>query len=216
MEKWRNLKKWQKFLSVLFISFIVLFGISIVWGKTYPYAVENVQKNVTVRNEIERAISVKGLNNEVVYTGEIVGGGLFFYLQGETVGTGMGAPVVQAKNLEQFLYLVPSNERIFTSLIQPMQPKNASGTIMTPIVDQYAVKKVYWAFIENRAGIIVYEDAYSYSSDSQTCWTVQAFNEQTITFHSTYEKNSWTGSGLAILWTAWILAIMISVFILSS
>lgn len=97
-----------------------------------------------IKSEIEKAIEVKSLENK------------FIYIQRFTFGAvgagGLGAPMVGCFSAKQFISLVPPTEPIYVSL----DPLASDNDLLVA-----SVKKTYWAFIENRAGLFVYEDVYS-------------------------------------------------------
>ncbi len=97
----------------------------------------SMPKEVTtpIKNEIEQAIKVKSTDNVIEKS------------KGFGLGVGVGAPQIVCDSTEQFVSLVPKGGRIFTSL-------KLEGTLL---------KKTYLSFIADRAGVIIYEDEYSYS-----------------------------------------------------
>lgn len=118
------------------------------------------KESVTIlfRNEIENAIAVKGLENKFVTRVRFGGAG------------GLGAPAIYCYSADQFIDLVPPNEPIY---------------ITAEICDTYhdeTFKRVYWAFLENRAGIIVYEDVYYCEEPSRFTWEVESYTDKDVTF----------------------------------
>ena len=103
---------------------------------------------VPVKTEIEQAIGVGGLENKFVFARSVFFGG--------AGGGGLGAPMVICSSAEQFVGLVPKDEPIYVAFEFPVVEEEEGIT-----TNSY-IKKVYWAFIENRAGLMVYEDVYSY------------------------------------------------------
>ena len=130
------------------------------------------KKEVTlpIRTEIEKAIKVKAFENKVERVEKV-----FF---GCGVGVGIGAPQVKAHSAEQFLSLVPNGERIYTAL-ELTREYNCVDKIL---------KKVYAAFIENRAGIVIYEDIHQYQEDNHNFW-VKSYTEDNVVFY--YNNIGW-------------------------
>ena len=193
----------KKFLLIIGIWFLASSVISLFFWSVSPYREKKLQETVPVRNEVEREVKVKALKNEIVYMGRMQVSGLFFFMNAQMPSVGMGAPVVPTKSIEQFLYLVPPDERIYTAVGQTRQ-SDAS-------IDQFVVKKAYWAFIENRAGIIIWEDVYSYYSyETKSWWRVTGFNEEEVIFSKTVFENEWVLLIPGSLLLVWMLAIFIS------
>ena len=91
-----------------------------------------------ILNTIERGIEVMGFENKFIHI-ESVGFG------GAGAG-GLGAPQIFTKSAAQFTSLVPPGEPIYTY----WETESRSQ-----------VNKKYMAFIENRAGIILWDDVYN-------------------------------------------------------
>lgn len=89
-------------------------------------------------NTIERGIEVTGFENKFIHI-EAVGWG------GAGAG-GLGAPQIFAESAAQFTSLVPPGEPIYT-----YWEKESTSQ----------VNKKYMAFIENRAGVILWDDVYN-------------------------------------------------------
>lgn len=100
---------------------------------------------VPVQKSIERGIEVNGLENKFVY---ITGVGFF----GGAGAGGIGAPVIYVDSSQQFINLIPENEPIYVSFGYDTY---SDGTIKT-----WRCGFTYWAFLENRAGLIQYQEMY--------------------------------------------------------
>lgn len=95
---------------------------------------ERVQ--VAIEKKIEREIKVKKMENKFIETGLFSAAG------------GLGAPQIFCKTAKQFVDLVPENEPVYTAFEEGWRQ----------------LKKIYWAFIENRAGLMIYEDIYRHKN----------------------------------------------------
>lgn len=123
----------------------------IVFAISLLKPIENyaVIHKVDFKQSIENAVQVQGLENKYIYVQKIGFGG--------AGAGGMGAPQVSISSSEQFLSLVPKEEQIYTTVRYQAYP---NGTDNKTIVE-----KVYWAFIENRPGLMNYTEEYSYEGD---------------------------------------------------
>lgn len=156
--------------SVILTTMVaVTLGLMVVIMLTAGSCVQEEQiVAISIRNEIERAFEVKGLENKFVY----VERGVF---SGAGAG-GLGAPQIFTKSAKQFSELVPIGEPVYVAL----KYKNCC-----------VLKKVYWAFIENRAGLIIYEDVYSYDENNKkSWWRIKNYDSQNVTFHRILPKFS--------------------------
>jgi len=88
----------------------------------------------------------------------------------------LGAPMVICDSAQQFASLVPKDEPVYVAF-EFLVVKESEGCNCDDIV-----KKVYWAFIENRAGLIIYEDWYSKDG-----FSVEKYNAESITFYQSNE-----------------------------
>ena len=155
----------KRVLCILAIVVIWLVVAGALYG-IYSASYHEERAQVPVKAEIERAIQVKRLENKIVFARHMALGG--------AGGAALGAPMVICSSVEQFINLVPEDEKIFV-VLEPVT--NEDGT-----ASNYSIKKVYWAFIENRAGIIVYEDEYSYSVDYDN-YIIEKYTPEMIYFH---------------------------------
>lgn len=148
----KNLKNWTISCLVIFIAISSFF----VWVfRSMPNEVV-----IPIKEKIEQVIKVKSAENIVEKSKHIgLGGGL---------SVGMGAAQIACQSIEQFIDLVPKGERIFISL-----KINNDKTKLT---------KTYLSFIENRNGIIIYEDEYSYSEKGFVFYGEEDYNWQKIIF----------------------------------
>jgi len=118
---------------------------------------------IPIKNEIENSISMREMENKFVEIHSV-------FLGGAGAG-GLGAPQMFAFSAEQFLNNT-GNEKIYSAVA-------LSGN---DGIDERATvyKKSYWAFIENRAGIMVYEEIYS-----QTGFVIEGYDNSNIYFFGT-------------------------------
>jgi hypothetical protein len=94
-------------------------------------------------NAIDRAIEVGALENKFVVMRRMgFGGG---------GAGGMGAPQVTAVSSEQFVEMVADGETIYSSV--------ESGLYSSGRPNRKAIR-TYWAFIENRAGLLIWNEVY--------------------------------------------------------
>lgn len=137
------------------------------------YHEERVQ--IPVGTEVERAIEVESLQNKFVFARHMALGG--------AGGGGMGTAMVICSSPQQFVDLVPEEEPIFVAFEFPVVEEGKGLTT------NYSIKKVYWAFLENRAGLMAYEDEYSYDG-----YWVEKYTPEIIYFY----YHNW-GAILAVL-----------------
>lgn len=121
---------------ILLISLIVAVIALVIWSLVRPIPVVEIRG--PIHTGIERAVEMAGGENKFLV---IQYGG---FLTGGAGAGGIGAPQIFAKSVEQFASLVPPGEPIYTWWETDPPP----------------VKQVYWAFIENRAGLLVWEREY--------------------------------------------------------
>jgi len=107
-----------------------------------------IVRKIDFKQSIENAAQVQGLENKFVYIQAIGWGG--------AGAGGIGAPQISINSAEQFLSLVPKNEQIYSAVRYQTFPNGADN--------ETVVEKVYWAFIENRAGLNSYTEQYSYKN----------------------------------------------------
>lgn len=148
---------------------IVAIWLALVGGMyaIYSGGYHEKRAQIPVKTEIEQAIEVKGLENKFVFARHILLGG--------AGGGGLGAPMVICSSVQQFIDLVPEEEPIFVAFEFPVV-KESEGENTS-----YSIKKVYWAFIENRAGIMVYENEYSYADSYGDYW-VEKYTPEMVYF----------------------------------
>jgi hypothetical protein len=147
-----------------------------------------------VRNEIERAIEVKGLKKEFVYMEGVCSGG--------AGAGGMGLPTVICESAEQFARLVPETEPVYVVF--------GFGRYESGTKDKYTLKKIYWSFIENRAGIMVYEDIYTYTSSFEKFWA-EKYDRETIYWrYDNFAAVASMGAFIGFFWVIFGLAVTIN------
>lgn len=169
--------KRKKILLIAIISLILLgsipgavFGAKACFSKS-EYGIEEI--TISIGNKIERAIEVKGLENKFFYMKSM---GIF-----SAAGAGgLGAPQIFAYSAEQFVELIPEDEPVYVAL--------QYGTNSNGYDDKSVLKKVYWAFIENRAGLMVYEDVYEHQG-----WRIKDYNQEIVTFSRPYSHGEGYG-----------------------
>jgi len=146
------------------------------------YAVYKEERfSVPIEKTIERSIPMKELENkfEVFISMGLGGAG----------AGGLGAPQIKCFSPEQFLSQVPPEEKIYSAISVGYTGCDSCG--MTTI---NTYRKQYWAFIENRAGLIIYEKIYYYSG-----WTIERYDENNIYFYSDNAGNSILISAVATI-----------------
>lgn len=146
------------FLAVIAAICLIAVGI-------HSYHVEEVK--IPIKTEIERGIEVQGLRNDFCYMQPVWFGG--------AGAGGLGAPEVICYNASQFIQLVPEGERIYVALV----PKTTE--IWQNRGKVVRIEKTYWAFIENRAGILIYKDIYQYQKHNEP-WIVKSYTPHAVTF----------------------------------
>lgn len=151
-------------LICLFFAVIIAIGLGFLFGNYHV-----VTHELPVRSGIDRAIIVSRLDNEVSFKDMQPG----IFSGAGAGGLGMGAPQVICNSVEQFLRFIPKNEPIYVSFQRAVDSKGS--------VDAYTIKKVYWAFMENRSGLWVYEDVYNYQEGSSR-FRVSEYNNEKIVF----------------------------------
>jgi len=160
------MQKLRKILAV-----VVILAIWAIWGIIFYSIFSGIyhsdserRTQVPVKHEIERATEVKGLENKFVFVKGVFLGG--------AGGGGLGAPMIICSSTQQFVDLIPEKEPIFTAFEFPVVEE------VGVINDYNCIKKVYWAFIENRAGFIVYEDKYCHEGS-----IVERYTSEMIYFY---------------------------------
>jgi len=143
-----------------------------------------------IRKEVEKRLETtetKQLENKFVFAQRTAFGG--------AGGGGMGAPQVHTKSPAQFAELVPQKEKVYVSLQYPeVESCHTCGAY------HYTLKKIYWAFIENRAGIITYEDVYSHRegiNDYKRFW-IESYDQNTVVFY----WDNWIAITICIVFVA--------------
>jgi hypothetical protein len=159
----------KKILLGIFISILGLAGIPFSMKLARESSNYVVARKVDFKQSIENAVHVQGLENKFVYIQRVRFGG--------AGAGGIGAPQILISSVEQFLSLVPKGEQIYSAVQYQPFPDGSDN--------EAVVEKVYWAFIENRAGLINYTEPYSYEDkiaenfDSQSAY----FRDDDIPWH---------------------------------
>lgn len=148
----------EPIVGAIWIAILLAIGIPF----TFFMSQREELHEISIRNQIEESVEVQGLENKF----SIIR--MSFY-SGAGAG-GLGAPQIFTKSIEQFVKLIPSGERIYVSL--------EYGKTDNGYEDRTILKKIYWAFIENRAGLIIYEDLYE-----RPGWRVKGYDNISVTFH---------------------------------
>ncbi len=94
-------------------------------------------------NAIDQALEVGALENKFLVMQSMGFGG--------AGAGGMGAPQVTAVSSEQFVEMVASGETIYSSV--------ESGLYRNGRPNRKVIR-TYWAFIENRAGLLIWSEVY--------------------------------------------------------
>lgn len=138
--------KWRRLL----IEFGLLASIIAVIGGMISLLFLFASKTYEIRgprlNEIENVIAVREGENKFTEFRRIAFGG--------AGAGGLGAPQIYAQTADQFADLVPQGEPIYTW----WEDLNTGWP-----------KQVYWAFIENRAGLLIWETEYRPGTMRYSC-----------------------------------------------
>jgi hypothetical protein len=162
-----NLKR--TIVSSLFIVMLLLLP-CVAWTCVY----QEKRISMPIEKEIENSIPMKELENKFVVVEGVSFGG--------AGAGGLGAPQMFACSVEQFISLA-GNEKIYSAAtLSGFDQQDKRATVY---------KKTYWAFIENRAGIIIYEKAYS-----QPGFIIESVDSNNIYFLGT---NGWIALGVAVV-----------------
>ncbi len=112
-------------------------------------------KQTEWRNVIERAVDVPELENDDITFITV----RRFFSSTTIEETGVSAPQVLTDSPEQFAQLVPGSERVYVEneIIEDNRTDTCSNNKMD---STYTVERRYYAFIENRNGVMLYVDSY--------------------------------------------------------
>lgn len=165
-------KNWFRFAVTATIVFSI--GIYLSWGLLFPEQ-QIIEKEavVPINSHIEKEIEVKQLENKFIFVQRVAFGG--------AGAGGLGAPQIFTNNITQFSELVSPNEPVYVAFELREYEVVYSGFFDPFIKKNFALTKVYWALIENRAGVIIYEDSYQYSEGGQKFW-IQEYTPQAVKF----------------------------------
>lgn len=155
-------KIWWNIVAIVVLA-AILYLIWVQFSESY-----DVEKGL--KQEIEQAIKVKSAENKIIKMERVYG----LFSAGVGVGVGVGAPQVVAYSAEQFLSLIPKGEAIYVAL--------DASTLSVSGGRAYLLKKVYMSFIENRGGIIIYEDSYSHEQNGRQLW-LQSYDWNSVSLH---------------------------------
>jgi hypothetical protein len=162
-----NLKR--TIVSSLFIVMLFLLP-CVAWTCVY----QEKRISMPIEKEIENSIPMKELENKFVVVQCVAFGG--------AGAGGLGAPQMFAFSAEQFLKNA-ENEKIYSAAtLSGFDQQDKRATVY---------KKIYWAFIENRAGIIIYEKTYS-----QPGFIIEGVDSNNVYFFGT---NGWLALGVAVV-----------------
>ena len=176
--------------KIMIVKIVVIALVILVIPATIIYAYQEREVEISIKKEIERGIEVKDIENKFIE--HICFGG----------AGGLGAPEIKCKNANQFIELVEPNETIyidFEVVRYDFMPLGSTGS---------RLEKTYWAFIENRAGIMSYTDTTClYVEKPDSFWFARAFNVKSHDSDSVVfvKGNCLTVFGLLILIEAIIL-----------
>ncbi|MGB2762003.1 MAG: hypothetical protein WBC21_00475 [Minisyncoccales bacterium] len=176
------MEKETKF-KVVMIAVIALVILAI--PVTIAYVYEEREATLPIKTEIERGVEIKDVENKFVKNICLGGAG------------GLGAPEMKCKDANQFIELVEPNETVYvdfevTRYTADLNSMGLEGTLL---------EKTYYAFIENRAGIMSYTDTYLYIERPDSFWLERAFKVKSYNTDSVvFVKGNWlTVFGLLIL-----------------
>lgn len=148
------------FLGLLITGLLVYFFVSILLSSGIHRETKTETRHMS--QQIEQAINVAGLENKFIY----VERGLF----SSAAAGGLGAPQVFVRSARQFAELVPTEEPIYSS-IEHVKYKDGTD-------NPFTLKRIYWAFIENRAGLMVYDEIYTCGRGE----SIKSYNIDAMTF----------------------------------
>jgi len=160
-----NFKK----LLVWIISIMLIFSACYA---TYGFIYKEERMTVSIEKEVENSIPMKELSNRFV----IMKWGLF---SGAGAG-GQGTAQMMTFTAEQFLSQVPEGEKIYSATEIESTGCSCSGSVPN------LYRKKYWAFIENRAGLLIYQKEYYYPG-----FVIESYNENYILFLKENSGNAW-------------------------
>lgn len=139
----------------------IILGIGLFTYSVTPVGHERSEKVVSFNEKIRNAFEVAGLTNRFVYVAHVGLGG--------AGAGGMGAPEVHVDSAEQFAQLVPNDEQIYVTVGHKEYPNGYK--------DVRVVERRFWAFIEDRPGIVMYTETYSFNS-----WVAGSFTAKEALF----------------------------------
>lgn len=159
---------------ILAIVGLVLLYIPNIMLSNIP-ELEEEQVAIPIRDNLENEILVGGLENKFIHVERVHWGG--------AGAGGLGAPQIRCSSIDNFIELVPKNETVYTSFeTRDTRAIFWKGNKRTQA--NHKLTKIYWAFIENRAGMIFFEDNYQYKDNGQTFF-VERFDSESVTFRWT-------------------------------
>ena len=180
--------------KVTIVEIVVIALMILAIPATITYIYQEREATFPIKTEIERGVEVKDVENKFMVMEHIgLGGG---------GAGGLGSPEIKCKNANQFIELVEPNETIyidFEVVRYDFMPLGSTGS---------RLEKTYWAFIENRAGIMSYTDTTClYVEKPDSFWFARAFNVKSHDSDSVVfvKGNCLTVFGLLILIEAIIL-----------
>lgn len=138
--------------AILLAGMIIL----LTWSSMFPdQQIQEKEVIIPINTHIEKEIQVRQMENKFIFIQRVGFGG--------AGAGGLGAPQIFTQNITQFSELVPLNESVYVSF--EAKPEDIPWDSKA-----FVLKKTYWAFIENRAGLIIYEDNHQYSEDGNRFW----------------------------------------------
>ena len=178
-------------ITIVKIAVIALMILAI--PATIIYVYQEREAILPIKTEIERGVEVKDVENKFVESVCLGGAG------------GIGAPEIKSENASQFIELVEPNEAVYIDF------KVTDYEITFPSLGSMGscLEKTYWAFIENRAGIMSYTDTHLYIENPNSFWSTRAFRVKSYNSDSVVFVK---GNGWTIFWLLILIEIIILVF----
>lgn len=162
-------------LTIAVSTALVILYIPNIMSSNIPI-LEEEEVVIPLRNGLENEILVGGLENKFIHVERV--------LFGVGVGGGLGAPQIRCSSIDNFIEMVPENETVYTSFeTRDMRDIFWKGSKRTQA--RHSFTKIYWAFIENRAGMIFFEDNYQYKDNNGRAFFVEKYDSESVTFRWT-------------------------------
>jgi hypothetical protein len=158
----------------LLVWIVSVFLVLAVAHLAFYYVYHEERMTVPIDKEIENSIPMKEMENKFI----VMEWGIF---SGAGAG-GLGTAQMGAFSAEQFLSLVPEKERIYSAVELVCFPNSCDQSCDQPEL----YRKKYWAFIEDRAGLMFYQKEYYYSG-----FVIESYDTENIYFFKQNSDEAW-------------------------